>query len=276
MIIYPNAKINLGLQVVGKREDGFHNLKTVFLPIALYDIVEVLLNRPSSLVFSSTGLEIPTNSASNLCVKAYEILQKDFNLPMLSIHLHKQIAMGAGLGGGSANGAFVLKAINDLFNLEINEQQLINYALQLGSDCPFFIINKPCYATGRGEILTAINIPELANKKLVIVNPKIHINTGWAFSNLVANQPATNLQQAVQQPIETWKENVTNHFEVSVFKAHPSIQKIKEKLYNLGAVYASLTGTGSTVYGIFNEEVDEKVLEEFDSSYLRLICNLLN
>jgi 4-diphosphocytidyl-2-C-methyl-D-erythritol kinase len=274
--MYPNAKINLGLQVVGKRDDGFHNLETIFLPIVLHDIIEILPNQPKELSFSSTGLFIPSNTENNLCVKAFQILKRDFNhIPNLSVHLHKQIAMGAGLGGGSANGSFVLKAINEIFNLGITEQQLINYALELGSDCPFFIINKPCYATGRGENLLPINLPQLINKKIVVINPNIHINTGWAFSNLVANQPNNTIPKIIQEPIESWKKTLINHFETSVFAAHPSIEKIKEKLYQLGALYASLTGTGSTVYGIFNDAIIEDILQEFDTNYLKLITTPL-
>lgn len=277
MIFYPNAKINLGLQVIGKREDGFHNLETIFLPIAVYDILELLDNKPHTFNFSSTGLTISTDNSSNLCVKAYHLLKQNFEaLPTLSMHLHKQIVMGAGLGGGSANGAFVLKAINELFNLGLTEEALLKYALQLGSDCPFFIINKPCYATGRGEVLTPTTIPDLVNKKLVIINPNIHINTGWAFGKLQADQPTFNLQQEVQNPIELWEKTITNHFENSVFEAHPSIQKIKEKLYNLGAIYASLTGTGSTVYGIFEDPIEETLLQEFDSSYIKLITHIIS
>lgn len=277
MIMYPNAKINLGLQVLGKRTDGFHNLETVFLPIALYDIVEVLPNQPKELYFSSSGLPIASNIENNLCVRAYQAIKRDFNhLPLLSIHLHKQIAMGAGLGGGSANGSFVLKAINEIFSLNITENQLIQYALELGSDCPFFIINKPCYATGRGEVLTPINLAQLANKKLVLINPNIHINTGWAFSNVASNQPNYSIQNILQQPIENWKASLVNHFEASVFSTHPSIKEIKQKLYQLGALYASLTGTGSTVYGIFTDDIEETILQQFDSNYLRLITTPLS
>ncbi|MEJ8843566.1 4-(cytidine 5'-diphospho)-2-C-methyl-D-erythritol kinase [Lacibacter sp. H375] len=272
MIVFPNCKINLGLHILNKREDGYHNLETVFYPVQLKDALEVvrrddarqltddthpspLTTDESSITFSSTGLPIAGDPETNLCIKAYRLLKKDFPaLPPVQMHLHKAIPMGAGLGGGSADGAFALKLLNDKFQLGLSTQQLIDYALQLGSDCPFFILNKPCYATGRGEILASIEL-DLSAYHFAIVNPGIHVNTGWAFAQLNINGSARHdLKAIIQQPIETWKDQLTNDFEEPVSKAHPEIATIKQQLYDAGAAYASMTGSGSTVFGIFKEE----------------------
>ena len=184
MIVFPNCKINLGLHILGKREDGFHNLETVFYPLLFRDALELIpaTNNTTEIEFTGSGLAVDGNVSDNLCVKAYYLLKKNFpQLPLVKIHLHKAIPMGAGLGGGSADAAFMLKLLNEKFNLNISTPQLLNYALELGSDCPFFIINKPCIATGRGEILEEIEV-DLSAYKIVLINPGIHINTGWAFS----------------------------------------------------------------------------------------------
>ncbi len=261
MIVFPNCKINLGLQILNKREDGFHNLETIFYPVPLCDALEVVRSSsqfPSSTIsFQSTGLPIDISSENNLCIKAYDLLKKDFpSLPPIQMHLHKTIPMGAGLGGGSSDAAFTLKLLNEKFKLGISQQQLIQYALQLGSDCPFFIINKPCYATGRGEILETVEL-DLSACKLAIINPGIHVNTGWAFAQLNIDGSGRfkhpDPKQIIQQPISTWKEQLKNDFEEAVFKEFPEIETIKQQLYNAGAIYASMTGSGSTVYGIFNK-----------------------
>jgi 4-diphosphocytidyl-2-C-methyl-D-erythritol kinase len=281
MIVFPNCKINLGLHILNKREDGYHNLETVFYPLPLKDALEVVRRDDgrqttddsaathhspltTHVSFSSTGLPIAGDEANNLCIKAYQLLKKNFpSLPPIQMHLHKAIPMGAGLGGGSADGAFALKLLNDKFQLGLSTQQLIDYALQLGSDCPFFIINKPCFATGRGEILETVDL-DLSAYKFAIVNPGIHVNTGWAFAQLNSNGSGLSFgsaqdkrpdpKQIIQQPIETWKDQLTNDFEEPVSKAHPEIANIKQQLYDAGAVYASMTGSGSTVFGIFKEE----------------------
>ncbi len=261
MVTFPNCKINLGLHITRKRQDGYHDLETVFYPVQLRDALEVIrepamVDGQSSIDFSSTGLAISGDVSTNLCVKAYHLLQKDFpQLPAVKMHLHKTIPMGAGLGGGSADGAFALKLLNDKFHLGLAEQQLINYALQLGSDCPFFIINKPCFATGRGEIMQPIPL-DLSAYKFVLVNPQIHINTGWAFSNITPQQPSTSIQTIIQQPIESWKDSLVNDFEKPAINQYPEIGLIKKQLYSKGAVYASMTGSGSTVVGLFNNDMD--------------------
>jgi 4-diphosphocytidyl-2-C-methyl-D-erythritol kinase len=271
MLAFPNCKINLGLRIVNKREDGFHNLETVFYPIALKDALEIITSTTSNAVtYSSTGNSIEGKEKDNLCIKAYHLLKKDFpNLPNIKLHLNKVIPTGAGLGGGSADAAFTLKLINDKYNLNLSISQLLNYALALGSDCPFFIINKPCFATGRGEVLEEIEL-DLSGYKFVLVNPNIHVNTGWAFGAWSegykpSEHKLKDIKKIIQQPINTWTENLQNDFEKVVFEKYPLIQNIKEELYNHGAIYAAMSGSGSTVFGIF--EKDEKLELNFDSDY---------
>ncbi len=269
MILFPNCKINLGLKILGKREDGFHNLETVFYPLPFKDALELLPNtrNKNEVEFTITGLAVDGEAADNLCVKAYQLLKKDFpQLPAVKIHLHKAIPLGAGLGGGSADAAFMLRLLNEKFNLNLSTPQLLHYALQLGSDCPFFIVNKPCFATGRGEVLEEVAV-DLSAYKILLINPGIHINTGWAFSHLSdGSKPSDRLTQGseglkpsdpftiIQQPIETWKHVLQNDFEAPVFAAHPQIKTIKESLYNEGAVFAAMSGSGSTVFGIFSSK----------------------
>lgn len=278
MIVFPNCKINLGLQILYKREDGYHNLETIFYPVPLRDALEVVRTdneKPSSNIsFQSTGLTIDTDTQNNLCFKAYDLLKKDFpSLPPIQMHLHKTIPMGAGLGGGSSDAAFTLKLLNEKFKLGIPQEQLIQYALQLGSDCPFFIINKPCYATGRGEILEPIDL-DLSSYQIALINPVIHVNTGWAFAQLNINGSGRpkrpDPKRIIQQPISTWKDELKNDFEEPVFKQFPEIENIKQMLYKAGAVYASMTGSGSTVFGIFNKE-QKPVLNIPISYYYKLI-----
>lgn len=254
MLVFPNCKINLGLNVIQKREDGFHNLETVFYPLPFTDVLEVVAGSPKAkeIELKSTGLSVDGPVTTNLCNQAYQILKKDFpQLPAVKIHLHKVIPMGAGLGGGSADAAFMLKLLNDKFNLSISTGQLISYALQLGSDCPFFINNKPCFATARGEVMEEIEL-DLSAYSFVLINPRIHVNTGWAFSQISPAQPNTSIKEIIKHPVETWKEELCNDFESAVFSAHPEIRKIKQELYGQGAIYASMSGSGSTVYGIFS------------------------
>ena len=249
MIQFSPCKINLGLSILEKRADGFHALETVFYPVALHDIVEIV---PAKLfTFSHTGISIPGDASNNLCVKAYHLLKADYShIADVKIHLHKNIPMGAGLGGGSADGTTVLLMLNDLFNLNISKTQLINYAAQLGSDCPFFIFNEACHATGRGEILNPISI-DLSNYTIALVHPGIHIATPWAFQQLNPCVKEKTIAEIIKQPIETWKAELINDFEAPVFKAHPSLEDLKNNLYNQGALYASMSGSGSSLFGIF-------------------------
>ncbi len=275
MLSFPNCKINLGLNIIRKRADGFHDIETVFYPInKLHDAIEILPSNAtiSPVDFNMTGLEVDGDSANNLCVKAYRLLQNDYpEMPAIQMHLHKAIPMGAGLGGGSADGAFALKLLNDVFRLKLSNEQLINYTLQLGSDCPFFILNKPCFASGRGEIMTELPI-NLSGYSIVLINPGIHINTGWAFGQITPQQPLTDLQKLILEPIETWKDLVKNDFEPAVISSHPIIGTLKETLYQSGAIYASMSGSGSTVFGIFSADKmpTKKLFPQFMELHLAL------
>jgi len=268
MIYFPNAKINLGLRVTSKREDGFHDLDTVFFPVPLHDVLEVITQSTSSadtITFTHSGIPIPGDESSNLCIKAYYLLKKDYpDLPSILLHLHKHIPMGAGLGGGSSDGAFMLKLLNDKYRLGIGAEQLQKYALALGSDCPFFIINEPVQATGRGEIMQPIACT-LSSKTLVLVCPGIHVSTADAFRKIKLSPNAPSSASLIEKPIQAWKDNLINDFEEPVFNAFPEIANIKEKLYDAGALYASMTGTGSTVYGIF--ETSPSMKDLFPSHY---------
>ena len=270
MICFPSCKINLGLRITQKRADGFHALETVFYPITLTDALEIIIEPETSaapITFTSSGLTINGDPSDNLCFKAYGLLKKDYpTIPNIKMHLHKKIPMGAGLGGGSSDGAFTLVALNQLFNLQLSEQDLVDYALQLGSDCPFFIINTPAFATGRGEILTPVTV-DLNGYTIVIVNPGIAISTKLAFSLITPKIPVTNLADIIQQPISTWKDELINDFEQPIFNSFPELAKIKETLYQKGAVYASMTGTGSTVYGIFPTSIMATLSFNFPSHY---------
>lgn len=264
MVTFPNCKINLGLNIVQKRKDGFHDLETVFLPIPFYDALEVLPSSNNTTTLTVTGLPI-VNDGENLCLKAFNLLKNDFSsLPEIDVQLHKAIPLGAGLGGGSSDAASMLLLLNKKFNLQIERQKLLDYSLQLGSDCPFFIINKPCLAKGRGEILEEINL-SLSDYKIILINPGIHINTGEIFQHINAITPVKPIRDIIQQPVSTWKDELVNDFEKIVFHRHPVIKKIKEDLYNHKAIYAAMTGTGSTVFGIFDkrEEVDYSVEKEY-------------
>lgn len=263
MVVFPNCKINLGLHVTRKRPDGFHDLETVFYPIDLKEVLEIIGNEQVSMQI--TGLPVEGNIDNNLCIKAYRLLKNDFpDLGPVKMHLHKVVPMGAGLGGGSADGAFMLIVLNKFFQLQLSENQLLQYALQLGSDCPFFIINKPCFATGRGEKLDPVSI-DLSNYTMVLINPKIHVSTKDAFANLTPATPEKNLQEIIKQPIATWKDELRNDFESSIFPLHPAIKEVKKRLYSLGAVYAAMSGSGSSVFGIF--ERTSKINLSFPAHY---------
>ena len=249
MVVFPNCKINLGLNILRKREDGYHDLETVFLPVALKDVLEIVPSSNKTRI-NVTGIAAG-NPDSNLCLKAYNLLKKDYpQLPEIDIHLHKTIPVGAGLGGGSADAAFMLQLLNNTFNLSVPPDKLFGYASQLGSDCAFFLLNRPCLATGRGEVLEPINT-SFSTYKILLVNPGIHISTAEAFKKITPAIPAKKIKDIIHQPIETWKEELYNDFEDYVFERYPLIKTIKEDLYNTGAVYAAMSGSGSTIFGLF-------------------------
>jgi len=259
VIVFPNSKINLGLRILKKREDGYHDLETVFYPVPLKDALEIIPlksgEHSSAFPFTISGIEVTGQPTANLCVRAYKLLRKDFpDLHKIKMHLHKVIPSGAGLGGGSADAAFTLVLLNKMFGLGIAQKQLLQYAAELGSDCPFFIINTPCYATGRGEILEEV-IVDLSAYSIVIVNPGIHIDTGMAFVNITPALPDLSVREIIQQPVEQWKDELLNDFEKVIFPQHRAIVDIKEALYSKGAIYASMSGSGSSVFGIFPKEL---------------------
>jgi 4-diphosphocytidyl-2-C-methyl-D-erythritol kinase len=250
VIVFPNCKINLGLHVTAKRSDGYHELETVFYPVAVQDALEIVKGAETRITV--TGMAAG-DAQENSCRKAYEMLRKDFALPAVSIHLHKTIPVGAGLGGGSADAAFTLMLLNKKFGLQIGTEALLRYALLLGSDCPFFIKNKPCFATGRGEQLEPLPL-DLSGYKIVLVNPGIPINTAWAFQQITPRRPAGNLKEIIQLPVEHWKNSLSNDFEKTVTVHHPAIGGCIEELYRMGALYAAMSGSGATVYGIFHKQ----------------------
>lgn len=258
MVIFPNAKINIGLQILDKRPDGYHNILSCLHPVNLFDVLEVNTQFPNSnfpVELNYTGLPIKGSSDDNLCIKAYRLLKLDFpDLPAVRFHLHKVIPSEAGLGGGSANASYTLKLLNKKFDLGLSEFQLNVYASQLGSDCPFFIKNTTSLARGRGEILEPVKI-DLAGYKILLVKPNIHINTGEAFRKINFKSDSIDLKQALEKPVNTWKENIFNDFEKVIFPDHPFLNDLKKTLYKNGATYASMSGSGSTIYGIFEEKV---------------------
>jgi 4-diphosphocytidyl-2-C-methyl-D-erythritol kinase len=255
MLAFPNSKINLGLYVTGKRTDGFHNIETVFFPIPLHDILEILPcdeTQSEKVEFESTGINIDCSTEKNLCVKAYHLLDADFNLPPVKIILHKVVPMGAGLGGGSADGAFTFTLLNQQFNLNLSKDVLANYAAKIGSDCPFFIYNQPMLGFGRGEILSPVEI-DLKGYSLVLVKPPTSVGTAEAYKGVKLGFPEIPLLEVVKQPVSSWKNNLKNNFEVNIFPNHPEIENIKMHLYEKGAIYACMSGSGSTVFGIFRD-----------------------
>ena len=259
MLSFPNCKINIGLNIVQKRSDGFHDLETIFYPVPFYDVLEIIRDNDAQTgnhyTFTTSGIAINTENENNICIKAYNLVINYIqSLPSLKVHLHKNIPTGAGLGGGSADGAFMLRMLNEKFELGMSTEQLMDLALQLGSDCPFFIKNTSCYAEGRGEKMTPIAL-DLSGYCIVLVNPGIHISTAKAFSLVQPRKPANNLRQLIQLPVKDWKDAVINDFEKPVMQLYHAIDHVKKSLYTHGALYASMTGSGSTVFGLFSKNV---------------------
>ncbi|MVM39582.1 4-(cytidine 5'-diphospho)-2-C-methyl-D-erythritol kinase [Spirosoma sp. HMF3257] len=252
MITFPSCKINLGLRITEKRPDGFHNLQSCFYPVGWGDILEIIPANEFS--FGSSGLVIPGDSQHNLCVKAYNLVKADFDLPPVQMHLHKVVPIGAGLGGGSADAAFVLKSLNGQFELGLSVSQLEDYARMLGSDCAFFIQNRPLYCLEKGDVFSEISV-DLKGYYIVLIYPNLVISTAEAYARVRPCQPETTLFEQLQRPMDTWRDTVHNDFEDSLFPKYPVLPHIKQQLYDAGAVYASMSGSGSTVYGIFNAPI---------------------
>lgn len=259
MIIFSNCKINLGLRVLRKRADGYHDLETVFYPIPFNDVIEVIRTEQQPVQFTTSGIAVDVAPEQNLCMKAYALLKQLFDLPPFQLHLHKSIPSGAGLGGGSADAAFTLRLLNNKFNLGLSNERLLDLALQLGSDCPFFIINKPCFATGRGQLFEPVDLLKLKDYKLVMVTPGVHVSTAWAFGCLKIKDHGLSVKEVIAQPVETWKNNLVNDFEDVVFEEYPVIRGIKDSLYENGAIYASMSGSGSAVFGLFDKNIEIKM-----------------
>ena len=253
MLVFPNAKINIGLNIVEKRSDGFHNITSCFYPVVWSDALEIIPAKNFS--FHSDGTAIPGKAVDNLCIKAFQMLAADYTLPPVSIHLLKTIPIGAGLGGGSSDAAFTITALNRLFDLEISLEKQQDYARRLGSDCAFFIENKAVFAFEKGDYFEPIDL-SLKGKWIVMINPGIHISTIEAYSGVKPGKPESDLRNLLKEPIASWKSTIKNDFEVTILKKYPLLEKIKQNLYDSGAAYAAMSGSGSTLYGIFEEEID--------------------
>lgn len=254
MIAFPFCKINLGLRILSKRSDGFHSIETCFYPVPWTDILEII---PSEeFAFTTSGISIAGDLSNNLCVRAYYLLQPEFNLPPIKIHLHKSIPIGAGLGGGSADAAFTLTLLNQLFELKLPIGQLKKFASQLGSDCSFFLEMKPQMGEGKGEELSDAAV-DLKSKFLIIVKPTVHISTQEAYAGIKVKSQKIIVREVVEKyPLPQWRDHLVNDFEESIFEKFPVISQIKKSLYAKGATYASMSGSGSSVFGIFEKPVD--------------------
>lgn len=265
MISFPNAKINLGLNIVSKREDGYHNLETIFYPIPIHDALEIIeaKNSPHDTLIEA-GNKVETHADDNLVMKALRAMRSKYDFPKLDVHLLKKIPFGAGLGGGSADAAFMLRLINDKFGLGASDKELADIAVKLGADCPIFIYNRPMYAEGIGEELEEIDL-SLKGYYLVLVKPDVFVSTKDAFSKIKPATPQMNLRTVAKLPIGEWKNHMINDFETSIFSLYPQVGEIKEELYKQGALYASMSGSGSSVFGIFDNEVD--LHSEFESHF---------
>ena len=272
MITFPNAKINLGLNITEKRADGYHNLETVFYPIRLEDALEVTLSKSKKVPFvlHSLGMPVAGELNDNLVVKAYLLLAETFDLPPIDIYLYKAIPSGGGLGGGSADAAFMLKLLNNKFQLSLSTEKLEEYASKLGADCAFFIQNRPTLAKGIGNLFSPIQL-SLKGYEVVIVKPQIFVSTREAFSLITPRKPKITLSEIISLPPTEWKELLENDFEKSVFALYPIIEKIKSELYNKRAVYSAMSGSGASVYGLFAPQTPLPDME-FGNSFYFHVC----
>lgn len=258
MLIFPNAKINIGLNIINRRDDGYHNLETIFYPVNIKDALEIVV--ADELSFESSGLEIPGRVEDNLCIRGYHLLKKDFGIPPVKIHLHKHIPIGAGLGGGSADAAFFIRLVNQNFNLGMTDEHMMDYARKLGADCAFFIQNKPVFAFEIGDEFEPIRL-DLSKYKIVLVMPPVHVSTAEAYRGVKPAPVKESLMDLIYEPVADWKKFIKNDFEASVFQNHPEIRGVKAALYEAGALYASMSGSGASVFGIFNDTPDLSGLE---------------
>ncbi|GAB1415092.1 4-(cytidine 5'-diphospho)-2-C-methyl-D-erythritol kinase [Paludibacter sp.] len=257
MQLFPNAKINIGLNVTEKRNDGYHNLETVFFPIGLRDALYVeksdrLNNQKTDFTLQEFGIEVTNNPERNLVIKALQLLKEDFDMDAVDIHLRKNIPLGAGLGGGSSDAANMLIALNQLFELNLSDTELEKYAVKIGADCPFFIRNTPVFATGIGNIFQPVEL-NLSGWNFVLVKPDVHVTTADAYTSISPKQPSISLLEKIKLPVESWKDNIFNDFESIIFKKYPVIEEVKTTFYKMGAEFALMSGSGSSVYGLFKE-----------------------
>jgi len=251
MLAFPNAKINLGLNITGTRPDGFHDIETVLFPVGFRDVLEIIPNGEQPVEFQHSGLSIPGKAEENLCLRAYHLLKNEFRIPSVKMHLHKMIPMGAGLGGGSSDASSTIKLLKTLFRLALTSAQMMEYAGKLGSDCAFFIENEPVFASGRGDQFEPVELG-MDGFSIVIVIPPVHISTAEAYKRVSIKKPDESILNILKASPAEWKDRLVNDFEDSVFQRYPEIRQIREKLYAAGAVYASLSGSGSAVYGLFD------------------------
>lgn len=264
MLNFPNAKINIGLNIISRRRDGYHNLETVFYPIKVYDALEII--EADVLSFETSGIEIPGYANENLCLKAYDLLKNGHAIPPVKIHLHKQIPIGAGLGGGSADAAFFIRLMNEKFNLNLDTTAMESYARDLGADCAFFVQNKPVFAYGKGDEFSDVSL-DLSGYYLVLVMPPVHVSTGEAYRGVKPSQVNNSLKELISLPVGEWRTEIKNDFEESIFKNHSSIRGVKAALYEAGALYASMSGSGASVYGIFKNKVELPELEKVNQVF---------
>jgi len=267
MIVFPNAKINIGINITARRPDGYHNIETVLYPIQIYDALEALPGK--ELTFQSSGLGIPGKIEDNLCIKAYHLIKKDHSLPPVNIHLLKHIPIGAGLGGGSADAAFFIKLIDKQFELNLSVEQTQDYARQLGADCAFFIQSKPVFAFERGDVFEPVEL-DLSKYSIVLVMPAAHVSTSEAYRGVRPTPVTHSLKELIKLPIEQWKNHIKNDFEESVFKNHPVIRGVKAALYEAGAIYASMSGSGASVFGIFSKTPDLSLLQKANQVFYNI------
>jgi len=250
MVDFPNAKINLGLNIIGKRPDGYHNIETVFYPVPFRDVLEIIPAPDDIFSFHTSGLMIPGNNRNNLCTKAYYLLRDDLSLPPIHMHLHKLIPVGAGLGGGSSDGAFTIKLLNEIFDLRLSTEQMQDYARKLGSDCAFFIENRPLFGYEKGDRFSHVSL-NLSGYHIAVIVPDIHIATVEAYAMVTPGIPEISVTETIKEPLEKWKQLLVNDFESTVFSRYPVIREVRDGLKDCGAIYAGMSGSGSAVYGIF-------------------------
>lgn len=257
MVVFPNAKINLGLHITEKRSDGYHNIESVFYPIPVTDALEITSNNSQKNNFKAIGIDIPNDGQPNLVERAWSLVNNYTTIPHVDFELLKNIPIGAGLGGGSSDAAFCIKGLNDLFNLNIPKEEMLNMASELGADCAFFMKNQPIYAEGTGDQFSNTTL-SLSGKYLVLVYPNIHVSTPVAYKHVTPIKPTASIIETLKKPINQWKNTLVNDFEISVFKEYPLIEQIKNSLYSQGATYASMSGSGSSIFGIFDIEPSVK------------------